>query len=229
MVIPPEGERYEASAYGISDSVSLNDLDVRRTELRLFLRDRRSRVKPADVGLPAGARRRVPGLRREEVAALAGVGLTWYTMFENGTAPGVSNDLVERVADALRLTAGERMHLHSIATRTALAWPEESADPLLSEALRGWIDAPAYVVTYSWDVVDWNAAYAFVWDIEPPGSVPFNLILRFFSQTRMQAVAGASWPTIARARRNVSIDMGTAFTRRTLRGAIERAPCHSSL
>jgi transcriptional regulator with XRE-family HTH domain len=151
------------------------------------------------VGLPSGSRRRVPGLRREEVAALAGVGLTWYTKFENGTAPGVSNDLVERVADALRLTAGERMHLHSIATRNSLAWPQESADPLLSEALRGWIDAPAYVVNYSWDVVDWNAAYAFVWNVEPPGSAPFNLILRFFSQARMQAVAGASWPTIARA------------------------------
>jgi transcriptional regulator with XRE-family HTH domain len=179
--------------------VSLNDTDVRRAELRLFLRDRRSRLKPEDVGLPAGSRRRVPGLRREEVAALAGVGLTWYTMFENGTAPGVSNELVERVADALRLTAGERMHLHSIATRGSLAWPEETVDPLLSEALLGWIDAPAYVVTYSWDVVAWNAAYAFVWNIEPPGSAPFNLVRRFFLQQTMQDIAGASWPAIGRA------------------------------
>jgi MmyB-like transcription regulator ligand binding domain/Helix-turn-helix domain len=199
VVIPPHGGRCEPSAYGITGSVSLNETDVRRAELRLFLRDRRSRLKPEDVGLPPGSRRRVPGLRREEVAALASVGLTWYTMFENGTAPGVSNELVERVADALRLTAGERMHLHSIATRNSLAWPEESADPLLSEVLRGWIDAPAYVVTYSWDVVAWNAAYTFVWDIEPPGSAPFNLVLRFFSQPRMQAIARASWPEIARA------------------------------
>jgi hypothetical protein len=176
VVIPPQGERCEACAYGITGSVSLNDTDVRRTELRLFLRDRRSRLKPEDVGLPAGSRRGVPGLRREEVAALAGVGLTWYTMFENGTAPGVSNKLVERVADALRLTDGERKHLHSIATRGSLAWPEETVDQLLSEALHGWIDAPAYVITYSWDVVAWNAAYALVWDIATGETAPFNLV-----------------------------------------------------
>jgi MmyB-like transcription regulator ligand binding domain len=127
------------------------------------------------------------------------VGLTWYTMFENGTAPGVSNELVERVADALRLTAGERMHLHSIATRGSLAWPEETVDPLLSEALHGWIDAPAYVITYSWDVVAWNAAYALVWDIAAGETAPFNLVLRFFSEARVQRIAGESWPELARA------------------------------
>jgi transcriptional regulator with XRE-family HTH domain len=179
--------------------VSLNDDDLRRGELRMLLREWRARLKPADVGLPAVSRRRVPGLRREEVAALAGVGITWYTMFETGAAAGVSTDLVERISDALRLSAGERMHLQSLATRISLPWKDEAADPLLMQFVRDWIDAPAYVVTYTWDVVAWNAAYSFVWDIEPPGSPTFNLALRLFSEVRLQTIAGESWPSMAQA------------------------------
>jgi transcriptional regulator with XRE-family HTH domain len=179
--------------------VSLSDDDLRRNELRMLLREWRARVKPADVGLPAGPRRRVPGLRREEVATLAGVGITWYTMFETGAAAGVSNDLVERIATALRLSAGERMHLHSLATRISLQLTDDAADPLLREALLRWIDAPAYVINYFWDVVAWNAAYSYVWDIESPNSRPFNLVLRFFTDEKLQKIAGDSWPTIAQA------------------------------
>jgi transcriptional regulator with XRE-family HTH domain len=163
----------------------------------MLLREWRARVRPSDVGLPTGSRRRVPGLRREEVAALAGVGLTWYTMFETGAAAGVSNDLVERVAEALRLSAGERMHLHSLAARISLQWTDQTADPLLMRFVSEWVDAPAYVVTYSWDIVAWNAAYSYVWDIEPPGGPPFNLVLRFFSEVRLQQIASTSWPLLA--------------------------------
>ena len=86
-------------------------VDDRVEQLRRFLRERRARIKPADVGLPATARRRVTGLRREEVAALAGIGLTWYTALEQGDAGGVSEAALYAVADALRLSAPERQHL----------------------------------------------------------------------------------------------------------------------
>jgi transcriptional regulator with XRE-family HTH domain len=165
----------------------------------MLLREWRAQVRPSDVGLPTGSRRRVPGLRREEVAALAGVGITWYTMFETGATAGVSNDLVERIADALRLSAGERMHLHGLAGRISLRWTDEIADPLLMQVVRDWVDAPAYVVTHTWDIVAWNAAYSYVWDIEPPGGPPFNLVLRFFSEVRLQQIAGISWPLLAQA------------------------------
>jgi transcriptional regulator with XRE-family HTH domain len=165
----------------------------------MLLREWRARVRPSDVGLPAGTRRRVPGLRREEVATLAGVGLTWYTMFETGAAAGVSNDLVERVADALRLSAGERMHLHGLAERISLQWTDQTTDPLLMQFVREWVDAPAYVITYSWDVIAWNDAYSYVWGIESPGAPAFNIVLRFFTERRLQRIAGASWPMLAQA------------------------------
>ena len=75
----------------------------RLSELRRFLKARRERVTPADVGLPSTGRRRVRGLRREEVASLAGIGVSWYTALENGEALGVSEDTLVAVADALRL------------------------------------------------------------------------------------------------------------------------------
>ena len=83
----------------------------RRDELADFLRKRRASLKPEDVGLPAGGRRRTPGLRREEVAHLAGVGTTWYTWLEQGRDVRASLDVLEAISRALRLTPAERTHL----------------------------------------------------------------------------------------------------------------------
>ncbi|MBC5802370.1 MAG: helix-turn-helix domain-containing protein [Candidatus Eremiobacteraeota bacterium] len=89
--------------------------DVRRTELRAFLRSRRERLTPADVGLTPGfGRRRTPGLRREEVAELSGVGVTWYTWFEMGRDIHVSAKTLEAIARALRLNAVETEHLRTL-------------------------------------------------------------------------------------------------------------------
>ena len=85
--------------------------DRRRGELADFLRRRRASLQPADVGLPNGGRRRTPGLRREEVALLAGVGTTWYTWLEQGRDIRASLDVLEALARALRLTPAERTHL----------------------------------------------------------------------------------------------------------------------
>src|SRR6266496_118776 len=84
----------------------------RRDELRAFLRSRRARLSPAEVGLPdEGVRRRTPGLRREELAALAGVGTTWYTWLEQGRDVQASLAVLEALAQALRLSPAERAHM----------------------------------------------------------------------------------------------------------------------
>ncbi|MEV4500352.1 helix-turn-helix transcriptional regulator, partial [Micromonospora arborensis] len=89
--------------------------DHRRAELRDFLRSRRERVSPADVGMPGGGRRRTPGLRREEVAVLAGVGVSWYTWLEQGRDINVSEDVLDAIGRTLRLEAVERAHLYRLA------------------------------------------------------------------------------------------------------------------
>nr|BFE78876.1 hypothetical protein GCM10020093_014770 [Planobispora longispora] len=101
---------------------------ARRTELAAFLRSRRERVTPADVGLPPGLRRRTPGLRREEVAQLAGVGITWYTWLEQGRPINVSVQVLDAISRTLGLDPAEHEHLYRLAdvpevTETGAAAP----------------------------------------------------------------------------------------------------------
>src|SRR5437667_11826319 len=92
--------------------------EVRRRALAAFLRSRRERITPDEVGLPAGGRRRTPGLRREEVAQLAGVGVTWYTWLEQGRDINVSEQVLDAIAGTLRLAVFERQHLYQLAEAT---------------------------------------------------------------------------------------------------------------
>src|SRR5213076_1428990 len=85
--------------------------EQRRAELADFLRTKRASLQPEDVGLPDGGRRRTPGLRREEVAMLAGVGTTWYTWLEQGRDVRASTTVLEAISDALDLTNAERAHV----------------------------------------------------------------------------------------------------------------------
>jgi transcriptional regulator with XRE-family HTH domain len=130
----------------------------RHRELAQFLRSRRERLSPADFGLPVGPRRRTPGLRREEVAQLAGVGVTWYTWLEQGREITVSAQVLGAVAQTLRLDPGERSHLFTLAGVFDNAVPCE-AQPLPGavlatlEAVRPF---PAYVVNGRWDLLAHN-------------------------------------------------------------------------
>ncbi|MGO1080383.1 helix-turn-helix transcriptional regulator [Inquilinus sp. CA228] len=133
-----------------------------RRALSDFVRDRRARTSPDEVGLPAGSRRRTPGLRREEVAQLAGVGVTWYTWFEQGRAIQVSADFLERVCRALRLDPAERQHLYALAQHHPPPHPTPGL-PTVSPILQALLDTlpnPAYIKTARWDVLAWNAAAA---------------------------------------------------------------------
>lgn len=129
-----------------------------RQALAAFVRDRRSRVRPEDVGLGAGTRRRTPGLRREEVAHLAGIGLTWYTWFEQGRDIQVSADFLERLSRAFGLTADERTHLFALARHSLPqdASPRATEVSVTVRAILASLPGPAYVMTKRWDVVAWN-------------------------------------------------------------------------
>lgn len=133
----------------------------RRDELALFLRSRRERIAPADVGLPPGLRRRTPGLRREEVAQLAGVGVTWYTWLEQGRSINASVQVLDAIARTLRLDAAERQHLYHLADVPTV--PETVMEALPAEVqtiLDSMSPIPAVVYNGRWDVLAWNDAYA---------------------------------------------------------------------
>lgn len=141
-----------ASYPGISDTT--------RAELSEFLKSRRARISPISAGLPNRGRRRTPGLRREEVADLAAVGVTWYTWLEQGRDIRVSADALNRIAAALRLEPAERTHLFRLAGHSPPT--EESAADLLSPRLQRVLDAwdpyPAHITGRRRDVLAWNQA-----------------------------------------------------------------------
>ncbi|MEY9845366.1 helix-turn-helix transcriptional regulator [Streptacidiphilus sp. MAP5-3] len=132
-----------------------------RSELSEFLRTRRARLQPEEVGLPYfGARRRVPGLRREELAQLAGVSVAYYTRLEQGNAHNVSASVLEAIADALRLDAAEREHLdHLVKPRQrtrAVPARAQRVRPQLQFLLDSMDAVPAYVIGPRADVLAWN-------------------------------------------------------------------------
>jgi transcriptional regulator with XRE-family HTH domain len=133
-----------------------------RDDLVVFLRNRRARLSPLDVGLLAGARRRTPGLRREEVAALAGVGTTWYTWFEQGRDIQVSTHFLENLARALRLEGAERDHLFALAQHRPPPMRAHAA-PQVTPAMAHMIETlpnPACLRTARWDLAAWNKPLA---------------------------------------------------------------------
>jgi transcriptional regulator with XRE-family HTH domain len=137
---------------------------ARRTELAAFLRARRERISPEDVGLPAGTRRRTSGLRREELAQLAGVGVTWYTWLEQGRPINASVQVLDSVAKVLRLDAIERAHLFRLAdvpgAAAALATCDDCPLPAEVQQILDALPLPANVVTERFDLLAWNTVYA---------------------------------------------------------------------
>ena len=142
---------------------------ARRAELASFVRARRARLQPVDVGLcPAPTRRNTPGLRREEVAQVCGVGLTWYTWLEQGRPVATGVTLVDALARGLGLDAEAHAHLCCLA-----GLPVPEADPLPDEPdgeLRPLLDvvlpAPACVLGERFDIVAWNETFAAIWHPE---------------------------------------------------------------
>jgi transcriptional regulator with XRE-family HTH domain len=135
---------------------------VQRRELAEFLRSRRESTAPAALGLHPGPRRRTPGLRREELAQLAGLSVTWYTWLEQARDISVSRQVIDSLARVLRMAGPERAHLFTLA---GLASPAEKTDsPKLDDTLRRLVHTqhpnPAYVTNPWWDLLAYNGTYA---------------------------------------------------------------------
>ena len=135
---------------------------VRRRELSAFLRSRRERLTPGQAGLPIGGRRRTPGLRREEVAQLAGVGVTWYTWLEQGRDIRASEQVLQAISRTLQLDNDERAHLLTLAGVTHTVSAEEC--DAVNEATLRLIEQlepfPACIQTAKYDLVAYNRPYA---------------------------------------------------------------------
>src|SRR6266702_2599139 len=143
---------------------------MRRGELAAFLRSRRERITPEDVGLPGGHRRRTAGLRREEVAQLAGVGVTWYTWLEQGRPINASIQVLEAVARTLRLDQAEREHLYRLADIPGAAsagGASAESCPQVAPEVQRILDSlsplPASVLNERFDLLAWNEPYAALW------------------------------------------------------------------
>jgi transcriptional regulator with XRE-family HTH domain len=125
-----------------------------------FVRAQREKLAPADLGLPPGPRRRTPGLRREEVAQLAGLSVTWYTWLEQGRDMSLSPHALARLATALRLGRAERAYLFELAGRRDPdpgADDDEAVPPVVLACVEA-IAAPAYILDRAWTALSWNRA-----------------------------------------------------------------------
>jgi transcriptional regulator with XRE-family HTH domain len=155
-----------------------------------YLKDRRAKLDPAAFGIPT-TRRRTPGLRREEVALRANVSATWYTWLEQGRGGAPSNEVLNRLAAALALTAVEREHLFLLAQNRppeVSYQPFEAITPQLQRVLDSLEFSPAIVKTAQWDIVGWNAAAAAV--LTDYGTLPperRNVLKLLFASDRVRS------------------------------------------
>ncbi|MGA8474694.1 MAG: helix-turn-helix transcriptional regulator [Candidatus Cybelea sp.] len=179
----------------------MNSTDERRLELSDFLKTRRAKIVPSDVGLADGARRRTPGLRREEVALLANIGATWYTRLEQGLPINVSSDVLDGISRALRLTSDERRHLYLLAGLTLSVQPDD--EERVSDFVRRVLDAldpsPAYVRGRRWDILAWNQSMDALSDFSSATGPARNMIWRIFLDPTSRCRMGDPGCTMRRA------------------------------
>lgn len=168
----------------------------RREQLRDFLRTRRARITPDDVGLVAVGRRRTPGLRREEVAALAGVGVSWYTWLEQGRDIKVSAEVLDAISGALRLAEPERAHLYLLAGMNPpqpVGTSGGAVTPELHNLLDAWAPRPAVLRDRYWNLLAINTAARTVF---PYHETDHNCLFTFFTNARYRAMH-LHWASVA--------------------------------
>jgi hypothetical protein len=189
------------------------------------------RLAPADVGLNTSGRRRTPGLRREEVAVLAGVGTSWYTWLEQGRDINVSDSVLGAISGALRLNPAEEIYLHRLA---GLKAPEGSApraaggpdDPQrLAEIVNHWFPNPALVRDRCWNILAANSAVPEFLGFPGPGG---NILVEFFTdetcRDRYVHADALARSTVARFRADVADCFGRPEVERILEELNERSP-----
>lgn len=204
---------------------------LRREALGAFVRSARSRMTPQMAGLPEGLRRRTPGLRREEVAQLSGISVTWYTWIEQGREVGVSPAVWGRLAGVLQLTRAERAYLFELAE---CADPQHGRDdaPGAAEHLQASVDAiaaPAYVLDRAWNIVVFNDAMNALFE-GWPGAQPGPNLLEFIFLEPAARTLVVDWEQ--RARRVVAefrADAGAHLDEFEVNRVVERLNRDSSV
>jgi len=188
MASPATVSRDPVDSSGRSPEPAAADIGaLRRAELSSFLRSRRERILPAQVGVPLGGRRRTPGLRREEVAQLAGVGVTWYTWLEQGRDIHVSEQVLSAISRTLMLDRDERAHLFTLAGHAEHPVPRECATlpvPIL-RMVQQLSPYPACVQNGKYDLLAWNPVYAkLIIDIDALAPEQQNCMWLAFTEPR---------------------------------------------
>ncbi len=159
-----------------------------------FLRSRREKLEPRAVGLPNGTRRRTLGLRRQEVAELAGIGIDWYIRLEQGRAVRPSAATVDALARALRLDKAEHAHLRALAPpNNRPAFVRETVPDTVRRIVER-LDQPAYVTGRRWDVLAWNdAASALFTTFGRVAEADRNILVYVLTDLDARCVFGAGW------------------------------------
>ncbi len=158
-----------------------------------FLRARRERLTPKAAGLPVTARRRTPGLRREEVAALAGIGIDWYIRLEQGRCVSPSLTTIDALARALRLSEVEHEHLRAL---TYHSEPAAFVRESVPDALRTLVDdlrQPAYITGRRWDVLTWNRAADQLFGFGRVVEEDRNILIFMLTNPGARKLFGAGW------------------------------------
>ncbi len=170
-----------------------------RNEFGDFLRSRRERLTPMAAGLADGRNRRTPGLRRQEVAELAGISIDWYIRLEQGRAVSPSTTTVDALARVLRLGKAEHAHLSSLArTADRPAFAREAVPDTLRRLVEG-LNQPAYVTGRRWALLAWNAAAADTFtDFDRVAEPDRNILAYVLTEPDARRLFGAAWASEAR-------------------------------
>jgi transcriptional regulator with XRE-family HTH domain len=169
-----------------------------RKEFGEFLRSRRAKLAPEAVGLKGGRRRRAPGLRREEVAELAGIGVDWYVRLEQGRTVSPSDATLDALAHALRLGKVEAAHLRTLArSDTPRGFERESVPPSIARLIDSMV-LPAYVTGQRWDLLRWNDAAANLLGFDRLAEADRNILVFMFIEPASRDLFGAGWEVEAR-------------------------------
>lgn len=187
---------------------------MNREDLATFLRTRRDRLRPADVGLPGGERRRTPGLRRQEVAQLAGMSVDYYIRLEQARGPHPSAQILAALSRALMLTADERDYLYRLAGERAplAARPVREVSPGLRSLLDSMPETPAYVVDAKYDILAWNQlATYFIGNLAEVAEADRNMI-RWMFRLPADAAPWSDEQSLRFARSTVA-DLRAAYAR----------------
>jgi len=171
---------------------------MRTTELGDFLRSRREKLSPKAAGLSEGRRRRTPGLRREEVAELAGIGVDWYIRLEQGRSTSPSRSTVEALARALKLNKVEHAHLRALTQPLERQSDVPEVVPDTVHRIVQSLNQPAYVSGKRWDVLVWNRAADEVFAFSRTKAEDRNSMILVLTNPHARRMFGSEWENEAR-------------------------------